>query len=74
MKLMRMTLTSVIGAAVLTACGGGGDGNQAPAVQYERVVSFGDSLSDVGTYNVSGVAALGGGKYTVNGASAKKLD
>lgn len=71
MKLMRMKLVGVFSTSVLAACGGGGDGNQAPAVQYERVVSFGDSLSDVGTYNVSGVASLGGGKYTVNGASAK---
>lgn len=29
-------------------------------------VTFGDSLSDVGTYAVGTVAALGGGKYSVN--------
>ncbi len=33
---------------------------------YNRLVSFGDSLSDVGTYKVSTIAAVGGGEYTVN--------
>ena len=57
-----------LGAALLVAaCGGGGDGNQAPAVSYTAVVSFGDSLSDAGTYKVGPVAALGGGMFTVNG-------
>lgn len=36
-------------------------------VRFTSVVSFGDSLSDVGAYKVGTVAALGGGKYTVNG-------
>ena len=57
-----------LGAALLVAaCGGGGDGDQAPAVKYTAVVSFGDSLSDAGTYKVGPVAALGGGMFTVNG-------
>jgi phospholipase/lecithinase/hemolysin len=30
-------------------------------------VTFGDSLSDVGTYKVGGIAAMGGGQYTING-------
>jgi phospholipase/lecithinase/hemolysin len=34
-------------------------------------VTFGDSLSDVGTYKVDKVALLGGGKYTVNSATDK---
>jgi phospholipase/lecithinase/hemolysin len=33
------------------------------------VVSFGDSISDAGAYAVGTVAALGGGKFTVNGPS-----
>ncbi len=57
-----------LGAALLVAaCGGGGDGDQTPAVKYSAVVSFGDSLSDAGTYKVGPVAALGGGMFTVNG-------
>lgn len=51
-------------ALLLTACGGG-DGD-APR---SRLVSFGDSLSDVGSYRTPGIAGLGGGKYTVNGAT-----
>lgn len=63
-KLMGVAL----GAALLVAaCGGGGDGDQTPAVKYSAVVSFGDSLSDAGTYKVGPVAALGGGMFTVNG-------
>jgi phospholipase/lecithinase/hemolysin len=64
-KLLGITL----GAALLVAAcgGGGGDGNQAPAVKFTSMVSFGDSLSDVGTYKVGTVAALGGGLFTVNG-------
>ena len=56
-------------AAALAACGGSGSegGDQSLKVQYTAQVTFGDSLSDVGTYAVVGVAALGGGKYTING-------
>ena len=35
---------------------------------YSSLVVFGDSLSDVGSYRTPGVAAIGGGEYTVNGA------
>ncbi len=57
-----------LGAALLVAaCGGGGDGDQTPAVKYTAVVSFGDSLSDAGTYAVGPIKAAGGGVYTVNG-------
>jgi outer membrane lipase/esterase len=62
----------VVAAALLAAgCGGGGDGDQAPAIKFTSLVSFGDSLSDVGTYKVGTVAALGGGQWTVNSATAK---
>lgn len=62
-------LAGALGAALLvSACGGGGgDGNQASTVKFTSMVSFGDSLSDVGTYKVGTVAALGGGTYSVNG-------
>jgi outer membrane lipase/esterase len=49
-------------SVLLAACGGGDD---PPA--YTKVVSFGDSLSDVGTYKTATVNSFGGGKYTVNG-------
>src|SRR5258706_13237320 len=54
-------------AGALAACGGSDTGDQSLKVQYTAQVTFGDSLSDVGTYAVGGVAALGGGKYTING-------
>ncbi len=61
-------LATVMGAALLVAaCGGGGNGDQSPATKYSAVVTFGDSLSDPGAYNVGGIKALGGGMFTVNG-------
>ncbi len=63
---------AALAAAVLAGCGGGGSsaGNQSTKIQFTSQVSFGDSLSDVGTYAVGTVAALGGGKYTVNSIPA----
>ncbi|MBK7052994.1 MAG: SGNH/GDSL hydrolase family protein [Rhodoferax sp.] len=37
-----------------------------PWTNFSKQVTFGDSLSDVGTYAVGTVAALGGGKFSVN--------
>jgi phospholipase/lecithinase/hemolysin len=34
--------------------------------RIRQVVSFGDSLSDVGTYKVGAIAQVGGGKFTTN--------
>ncbi len=65
---VRAALASVFAASLLVACGGG-DG--ADATGYQRIVVFGDSLSDVGTYATPGVQSLGGGKYTINGTGAK---
>src|SRR5688572_16657448 len=68
---MRQTkfALALLTAAALAACGGGDSsgGDQGLKVQYTAQVTFGDSLSDVGAYAVGGVAALGGGKYTING-------
>ena len=62
------TLTALVGAVLLAACGGvGGDG---PSVS--RVISFGDSLSDLGTYAPAtsvagtGAAPFFGGRFTTN--------
>ena len=72
MKYVRSWGLSAAAALVLAACGGGGDGDQSPRVRYTSVVSFGDSLSDVGTYGTATLrAATGGGKYTVNGTDSK---
>ncbi|MBI3481087.1 MAG: SGNH/GDSL hydrolase family protein [Nitrosomonadales bacterium] len=60
-------VTALLLAIVLASCGGGGNGNQAPKVKFSSQVSFGDSLSDVGTYKVPAITAAGGGQYTING-------
>ncbi|WGS49263.1 SGNH/GDSL hydrolase family protein [Paraburkholderia sp. D15] len=58
--------------ALLAACGGGSDNNNnnasaTPAGGVNlQVVSFGDSLSDVGTYAPVIQASFGGGRFTTN--------
>ncbi|MBY0574317.1 MAG: SGNH/GDSL hydrolase family protein [Undibacterium sp.] len=70
---ITLSLISIATLATLAACGGSGSSavDPAPKIKFSSQVSFGDSLSDVGTYKVGTVAALGGGKYTINSASAK---
>jgi phospholipase/lecithinase/hemolysin len=65
---------ALLTAAILTACGGSGSsgGDQTLKTKYSAQVSFGDSLSDVGTYAVGGVKALGGGKWSINGDNTAK--
>jgi outer membrane lipase/esterase len=60
---------ALLTAAVLAACGGNGSsgGDQTLKTKFSAQVSFGDSLSDVGTYAVGTVKALGGGKFGING-------
>jgi phospholipase/lecithinase/hemolysin len=61
---------ALLTAAALAACGGSSSprgGDQTPGTKFSAQVSFGDSLSDVGTYAVGTVKALGGGKFTING-------
>jgi phospholipase/lecithinase/hemolysin len=60
---------ALLTAAVLTACGGTDPrpGDQTPKTKFTQQVTFGDSLSDVGTYAVGGIAVMGGGQYTING-------
>ena len=65
---------SLIAAAVLAGCGGGsGGGAQITKVKFSSQVSFGDSLSDVGTYKVGTVANLRGGQFNINGANGGDL-
>ncbi|MCG2586424.1 SGNH/GDSL hydrolase family protein [Massilia sp. TS11] len=61
---------ALLASAVLAACGGGTGskgGDQTLKTKFSAQVSFGDSLSDLGTYAVGTVAAIGGGRYTING-------
>jgi outer membrane lipase/esterase len=48
-----------------------GKHEQKGKIQFSTQISFGDSLSDVGTYAVGTIAAMGGGKFTINGAGSR---
>jgi phospholipase/lecithinase/hemolysin len=77
----KQFLLSLAMSIMLAACGGGdgagrgvgaspvfaADPPQAVLPQFAAQVTFGDSLSDVGTYAVGAIAAGGGGKFTING-------
>ena len=73
--LLSLTLTILLAACSGGDGGDGGsggstvlaDGPQAVRLQYGAQLTFGDSLSDVGTYAVGAIAAAGGGKFTING-------
>jgi outer membrane lipase/esterase len=62
---------ALLAAAMLAGCGGSDDssapGDQGSQTRFSAQVTFGDSLSDVGTYAVGTVRDLGGGKFTING-------
>ena len=67
---LRTRLAAALATVLLASCGGGGDGDQSTSFKYDRLVSFGDSLSDVGTYKVGTVLALtaaqGGGRWSTS--------
>jgi outer membrane lipase/esterase len=85
MKIRRNWLAASVSALLLAACGGGdtvipGSGSPAGApttkISFTSVVSFGDSLSDLGAYAPAtslagnGSAPFFGGKFTTNSATA----
>ncbi|MFL9862755.1 SGNH/GDSL hydrolase family protein [Paraburkholderia fungorum] len=73
-NFVRVTQIAIASAAfaLLAACGGGGSDNNnssgsTPAGGVKlQVVSFGDSLSDVGTYAPVIQSSFGGGRFTTN--------
>lgn len=81
MKSIRVWMMTALGCALLAACGGGDDDvpgsgspSGAPTTKgtFTALVSFGDSLSDVGSYapatslSGNGQAPYFGGKFTTN--------
>lgn len=63
--------SALLMSMVLVGCGGGG--SDVPAKpQFTSQVSFGDSLSDVGSYQPGLIGSLGGGQFTINAASSVK--
>jgi outer membrane lipase/esterase len=84
-KTIRTWALTALAAALMAACGGGdpdvpgtGEPQGAPTTKttFTSVVSFGDSLSDLGAYAPAtslagnGSAPFFGGKWTVNSATA----
>ena len=72
-KKFHVLTTAVAAAAFLAGCGGNDAGDQSPNVAFTQMVNFGDSLSDVGTYDVGVVKLAGGGHYSINGVDATGL-
>lgn len=70
MKKFKWLIGAAVAAALAAGCGGGGGESSANKIGFTSLVSFGDSLSDAGTYAVGTVAAVGGGRYTVNSGTA----
>ena len=71
-RLLRTAQVASAGAALalLAACGGGDDNNSSasntpPSGVQMQIVSFGDSLSDAGTYSQIKLG-FGGGRFTTN--------
>ena len=73
MKKFHVLTTALAAAVFLAGCGGNEGGDQKPRVAFTSMVSFGDSLSDVGSYAVGVVGAQGGGHYSINGKGATGL-
>ena len=69
---LKFALSAVTTALVLTGCGDG-DSSTASTTStgLTSMVVFGDSLSDIGTYKVGAIAAVGGGTWSVNSPTAK---
>lgn len=64
-------VSALLMTGILVGCGGGG--SDVPAkTQFASQVSFGDSLSDVGSYQVGPIAFYGGGQFTINAVSSVK--
>lgn len=69
-KRTRWAAVVVAAALGMVACGGdGGEGGS--GTRFNRLVAFGDSYSDVGTYNVGTIGMIGAqtggaGRWTVN--------
>jgi outer membrane lipase/esterase len=64
-------VASALGAALLVACGGGGNGDQSPKVAFTSVKVMGDSLSDSGAFDRLSDASTYGRIFSVQGSDHK---
>jgi outer membrane lipase/esterase len=62
--VLRATAALVSGLILLASLGSCGSSDDKP--QFTSLVVFGSSLSDVGTYKTGSIAAVGGGRSTIN--------
>lgn len=62
-----LVIAATAATLFLMSCGGGDVGG-GPSGNVKSMAVFGDSLSDLGTYEVGPVAAAGGGRFTTNPA------
>jgi len=68
MKTRKIAPSIALGLLLGLALGAGRvDAARAAPLPFGAQITFGDSLSDVGSYAVGAVAAGGGGKFTING-------
>ena len=72
MKKVKLALSALGTALILAGCGGGSStATSSNSPGLTSMVVFGDSLSDIGTYKVGVIAAVGGGTFSVNSPTAK---
>lgn len=75
MRQIISLVLALLASLILVGCGGSSSGgSQTPKVKFTSQVSFGDSLSDVGTYAVPAITAVGGGQFTINGAGKNWIE
>ena len=74
MRPYNLAVVIVLSLSIVLPAYAGDDaekGSKRHKQKFETQISFGDSLSDVGTYAVGTIAALGGGEFTVNSAGVQ---
>jgi len=73
MMKSRVSTVALLAAAFLAGCGGSDSADKSPPIAFTQMINFGDSLSDVGSYDVGAVQLQGGGHFSINGQDATGL-
>ena len=64
--MRHIKFVSMLLMAIMLASCGGGNSDVPAKPKFTSLITFGDSLSDVGSYKVGVVAGVGGGQFTIN--------